>query len=269
MTRWAEGEPIILVRKQFQQLLHHSNDEEPLRNQLIIDFPTQMGLRTKEIRMTDLEDVDIDRGHLYIRNSKSKHLYPIPLPYSIAEKLEAYRRGRKEGYILKRLLGCSYSHIMKDQPISNKTVWDTWHRVAKRAGVQHPELYTPRLGRHYFAAMWALNPDPRKRGNLEVLRRILRHKNLSYTQIYLSRLIFVEDIKAELDRIHEIPSIGGDAKNLYNQQYEQAELREECLTCPAFQVCKYKDELARCEAANGCRFRYKIMERAKPSERQG
>lgn len=264
MSHWAQSEPIILVRKQFQELLNHSANHEPLRNQLIIDFPTQMGLRTKEIRMAYWEDVDIDSGHLFIRNSKSKHLYPIPISYRIAEKLEAYRRNGTKGFILRRLLGCGYSHIMKDKPISNKTVWDTWHRVARRAGVQHPEIYTPRLGRHYFAAMFALHPDPRKRGNLEVLRRILRHKSLTYTQIYLSRLIFVEDIKAELDRIRNIPNIGGDVQSLYNQQqYEQVEFREECLTCPAFRVCKHKEELARCEAAGPCRFRQKILERAK------
>lgn len=264
MQLWAQGDPIILVRKQFQQLLNHSAEHEPLRNQLIIDFPTQMGLRTKEIRMAFWEDVDVDSGHLFIRNSKSKHLYPLPLTYTIAQKLDQYRSpSDRRGVILRRLFGCSYSHQMKGQPISNKTVWDTWHRVARRAGVQHPEIYTPRLGRHYFAAMFTLHPDPRKRGSLEVLRRILRHKTLTYTQIYLSRLIFVEDIKREFNRIRQIPQIGGDVKSLYNQELEQVEVREECLSCPACPVCKHKYELARCEAASGCKFRPKILERAK------
>lgn len=263
MERWAHRQPIILVRKQFEQMLRHSNEHEPLRNQLIIDFPTQMGLRRNEFRLARWEDADVDSGNLYIQNSKSKHLYPIPISYEIAEKLERYRHGCQEGYILTRLLGASYSYKHEGRPLGKTRIRDIWHGVARRANLQHPELYTPQLGRHYFAAMWALHPNPKKRGNIEVLRRMLRHKSLTYTQIYLSRLIFAEDIKREFDRIRKIPHIGGDVPSLFNPEYEQVELREECLTCPAVHVCKYKYELARCEAASGCKFRPKILERAK------
>lgn len=262
MKHWTTGEPIILVRKQFKQLLHHSNNEEPLRNQLIIDLPTQMGLRTKEIRMAHWEDADIDTGRLTIQNSKSHHLYPIPIPYEIAEKLATYCKHEsireKKGFILRRLLGCGYSHLKKGVPLRNETIWKTWHSVAQRAGIRHAELYTPRLGRHYFAAMWI-----KAHGNIEALRRILRHKSLAYTQIYLSRLVFFEDVQAEYNRIHNIPQIKGENRKLYSPEYEQVQLCEECLTCPAMRVCKYKEKFSQDEAASGCRFRLLIEERAK------
>lgn len=33
----------------------------------------------------------------------------------------------------------------------------------------------------------------------------MRHKSLAYTQIYLSRLIFYEDIKREMQRLQALP----------------------------------------------------------------
>lgn len=93
MQLWSGRKPIILIREQFEQLIRHSNENEPLRNQLIIDFPTLMGLRRNEFRLVRWEDAHIDTGHLYIRNSKNKHLYPMALPYQVAEKTKQTKLG--------------------------------------------------------------------------------------------------------------------------------------------------------------------------------
>lgn len=191
------------------------------------------------------EDSNIESGRLIIRDSKSKRPYPLPLTYDLAKKLEAYRSEiTPVKYVLKRLEGRSYSHIMEGKPISNKTVWDTWGRVARRAGLEKPELYTPRFGRHYFAAMWN-----KRGGNLEVLRRILRHKTLTYTQIYLNRLIFFEDIREEYDRIAGLPVQKPSLASTSSQEY-----REFCYDCDHFSVCKHKEEIALCVAASGCKY---------------
>ena len=113
--------------------------------------------------------------------------------------------------------------------------------------------------------MSTYHPDPQKRLSLETLRRILRHKNLAYTQVYLSRLVFFEDIQADYDRVHNIPHIRDEHK-MYSLEMEergQVELREECLTCPAQSVCKYKELLARVPVAGPCRIRPKILKLAR------
>jgi len=205
MSIWRQNEDtIILVKKDFQRLINYSNTYEPLRNQLIIDFPTQMGMRPLEITHLRWEYTNIDSGRVTIKNSKSKRLYPIPLSYDVAEKMERYAK-QKQGYVIGRLLGSAYSNQMRGQPISREYLWRVWRRIARRAKLGNWRSFTPRLGRHYFAAISTYHRDPQKRLNLETLRRILRHKNLAYTQVYLSRLVFFEDIQADYDRVHNLP----------------------------------------------------------------
>ena len=263
MQHWNSGKPIILQRSEFQKLFHHIRQHEPLRNQLIILFPSKMGLRTREMRTLQWRDINIADGRVTIQNSKSKHFYPIPLSLEIAEALEEYQRGH-EGYVLRRLRGYSYSHLKAGKPITNVIIWKTWHKAARRAGLSNPRLYTPRLGRHYFAAKSTFHPNPNKRLNLETIRRILRHKNLAYTQVYLSRLVFFEDIQADYDRVHNLP-IKQDVNKMYSLEMEESgrvELREECLTCPAQSVCKYKELLAQVPVAGPCRRRPQIVKLA-------
>lgn len=252
---------IIIIRKQFQKFLQHSRQHETLRNQLITDLPCLMGLRIWEISHLYWQGVNTSEGRLTIINSKSKYEYPLPLPYSLAEKLEAYRRGRQKGFVIRRLHGAAYSETKKKQPLTNCAIWETWRRIAKRAGIEDWEKFNPRLGRHYFTAMAAYHPNSEKRLSLETIRRILRHKDLNTTQLYLARLVVFEDIQRDYSRLHTIPQIQ-DRKNLscQNMEYGQVELREECLTCPAVQVCKYKEQYSRDEAADGCRFRKKMLE---------
>jgi len=259
------GKPVILVKQEFQKLFTYSRRHEPLRNQLVIDFPTKMGLRSGEITQIYGSDININQGRLNIRNSKSGHIYPIPIPYEIAEKLERYRY-RQDKPLIRRLLGGSYTESRGGTPMHPTSLLQLWHRVAKRAQLETPKIYTPTLGRHYFAAMWAFHPNPEKRGNLEMLRRIMRHKNLAYTQVYLSRLVFFEDIKRDYDRIHNIPQIKDENKMYMSPEVVdqgQVEIREECLTCPAQSVCKYKELLAQVPVAGPCRRRPKILKLAK------
>ena len=194
-----------------------------------------MGLRTKEITKLKWVDLDIPKGSLFIEDSKSKRRYPIPLNYVVAQKLEEYReeqRNPEKGLIIRRIRGAPYGHKFKCKPLSNAYLWRLWRQIAKRADLKHWEDFTPRLGRHYFAATWS-----KRGGNLEVLRRILRHKNLEYTQVYLSRLIFYEDVREEYDRVHDLPVIERRPMNA-GPRY-----REFCYECIHFPVCGFKQQM--------------------------
>jgi hypothetical protein len=92
--------------------------------------------------------------------------------------------------------------------------------------------------------------------NLEVLRRILRHKSLAFTQIYLSRLIFWEDMQQEYERIQDAPFVGrvpvpppqlAATASLLSPFYQ-----EWCVTCMHARLCKLCDQTP--AWALGCRF---------------
>lgn len=253
-SHFASGPPIVLIRRGFQRLFRHAAAHEPLRNQIIIAFPTRMGLRTGEIVALYGHDIKIDTGRVMVTNSKSKHVYPIPLPYSIAEILERYEYS-KDQPLIQRLLGSSY-RSRNGTPLHPTAITKLWHEIALRAGLDNPELYTPTFGRHYFAATSAFNPDPKKRLNIETIRRIMRHKSLAYTQVYLSRLVFFEDIQADINRVQEIPGVTkkmraypsvnvvGGGRGDSSQAF-----RDFCYECTHFPICKYKEEMAACAIA--------------------
>jgi len=79
------------------------------------------------------------------------------------------------------------------------------------------DRYNLRLLRHYFTATFAIGRD-NKPGNLEVLRRILRHKSLAFTQVYSSRLIFYAGIKEEHDRFQRVPQINGPNGGVHTEK---------------------------------------------------
>jgi hypothetical protein len=55
----------------------------------------------------------------------------------------------------------------------------------------------PRLLRDYFAAYWFYV----KKGNLEVLRQILRHESIDMTDHYVRSMVFQEDIESEYRKV--------------------------------------------------------------------
>lgn len=254
------GPPIIIIRLDFQKLFQYSELHEPLRNQLIIDLPCKMGLRSGEITRLLWQDLDIKTGRLIIRDSKSKRRYPIPVNYTLAQKLEEYREEQdypKKGLLMRRFKYSPFSQKHHNRPMHPTNILRVWHKMSKRAELENPKMFTPRLGRHYFAADWS-----KRGGNMEVLRRILRHKNLAYTQIYLSRLVFYEDVKQEFDRIYELPMkaeempLSRPANVVGNGPAigSPSTFRESCHTCDHFGVCKYKEAMAQLPVAD-CRMR--------------
>ena len=239
------GPPIIISVENFTQLFDYVMDQETLRNQLIIDLPCQMGLRPLEMVSLRWENTNIDTGQLLIQDSKNKRPYPLPFNYQIAKKLQQLKPREGSGLIIKRLAQSPYSDQLNGSPISREYMWRLWRKIAKRAGIQEWKMFTPRFGRHYFAAMWN-----KRRGNLEVLRRILRHKSLEYTQVYLRRLVFFKDVQAEYQRIQEIPAIHTEERPTPKPADNY---RDDCRRCVHFKICRFKEDMAQLPIAD-CRM---------------
>lgn len=148
------------------QGLHHK-----LRDHLVVRIPLKTGIRSGELRMLTFEDIDWKRKRLYILDSKKKVMVPVPVDQETLELLREYGAGRK-------------GPLFPSQKGGSLTKWGlryTVKRVAKAAGLQFWRSMRFYVLRHTFAINWLRNG-----GNIEVLRRILRHTSLRTTQIYLN-----------------------------------------------------------------------------------
>lgn len=255
----STDKPIIIHRTDIEQLLAYP--KKP-RNQLIHELAALMGFRTGEITVQRREWINLETGRCYVKDSKKRELYPIPLNYRVAKLIAKVVANRTEGLLIRRFQGgrgIKNESIRNDEALTGDAIWQVVRDHAKRAGIQNWRDYNPRLLRHYFAASFAKGKDG-KPGNMEVLRRIMRHTSLMSTQVYLARLIFFEDVQEEYDRIHTLPierKQDLSVKKLNNQTAQQ------CLACPARSVCKYVEEAINAEWASGCRFYAEIMAEAK------
>lgn len=215
-----------------------------------------MGLRTNEIATARIENMNLNTGDLYITDSKRKELYPIPLSFEVAKLAEKVVGDREEGLVVQRRW-CYHGKTWED-PLSDENLWLLIRRYACAARIPNWEKYNLRLLRHFFAVTFARGHRDRP-GSLETLRRILRHKDLTYTQVYLSRLILWEDIKREYDEFQRIPNIE-DSQDLDGEAQDRAWYKRSafyqahCKNCDHEVVCRFKEEACQSEWVQRCRF---------------
>jgi len=255
----SRAKPIIIHRSDIDKLL--ATRKKP-RNQLIHELAAYMGFRTGEICTERIEWFDFETGRCYVMDSKKLELYPIPLNYRVAKLTAKVAGDKTEGLLIKRFQGgraIKMGDSRYEEPLTGDAIWQVVRRHARKAGIRNWQDYNPRLLRHYFAATFAKGKDG-KPGNMEVLRRILRHDSLLSTQFYLARLIFFEDVQDEYDRIHKLPL---EEENRLSVKKLNNQTTQQCLACPARSVCKHVEEAINAEWATGCRFYAQIMAEAK------
>lgn len=237
-----QSDAIIIRRADILRVHDYARQHCCLRDYLLIRLPMKIGLRTGEICGLRVENINFDDKTFYVLDSKRKHLYPLPLDVLTLQLIRDLIGPRQEGYVFTReVYSRSWSHTKGDKPLHITTVLVTVKKIASQAGVKG---LTPRLLRHYFAVTWL------KAGkNLELLRRILRHKSLAYTQFYLSRLVYFEDIQTEYESFQMGP--------LNPEPQSQTDKTEEltskiCSKCEKLPICKFADQMP--PWATGCQY---------------
>lgn len=246
---YSNAKPIIINRADVERLLARPGRKP--RNQLTLELAASMGLRTGEIVEARIEWFDIDHGKCLVMDSKKRELFPVPLNYRVARLVAQVAEGREKGLLIRRFAGGR--HIKKfyvhlEEPLTGDALWQITRTCARKAGIQNWREYTPRLLRHYFAASFAKGKDD-KPGNIEVLRRILRHDSLLTTQFYLARLIFFEDIQEEYDRIHALPIERKEPSKPVNST-----IALQCSECSARLTCKYQGDAIHSVWAISCKY---------------
>ena len=196
-SNWT-GEAIIIRRSDVEHVHAYAREHCSLRDFLIVHLPMEIGLRNSEIRTLRIENIDFESRSFDVLDSKKLELFPLPLDMLSLQLIKDLIEDRSEGYVFVHM--GSWTSAKHDVPLSHVEVWKITRDIAEEAGVQG---YNPRMGRHYFAAHWIFD----LKGNIVVLQRILRHKNLAITTIYVSKLSFFEDIQKAYEGIQNSPLV--------------------------------------------------------------
>jgi hypothetical protein len=194
---WA-GEAIIIRRSDVEHVHNYARQNACPRDFLIIHIPMKIGLRNSEIRTLKIENIDFENHSFEVLDSKKYELFPLPLDMLSLELIQDLIGERQEGYVFTHQ--GSWTQVKAEQPLSRVEIWQIVHDIAEEVGVKG---FNPRILRHYFAAHWIFD----LKGSLVVLQRLLRHKNLTVTTIYVSKLGFFEDIQKAYEGIQNSPLI--------------------------------------------------------------
>jgi len=232
----AQGEAIVISRRDVETVYQYARTQCDLRDHLMIRLPMKIGLRTREIATLTVEDIDFQSRMFQVLDSKKHRFYPLPLDVLTLQLIKDLTSG---------LQGLVFRHKTykkhEGKPLNNVSIWKTVRVIGEHAGVKG---FHPRVLRHYFAADWHIVQHK----SIETLRRILRHRNLSVTHRYLSRLVFFEDIQREYNGIQN-PYLSQVSSTQHTTFYE-----EFCSRCDHELTCKFKEKMCSCQAASGCRF---------------
>lgn len=239
--QFTSADAIIIRRVDVLKVHDYARAHASLRDYLIIRLPIKIGLRTSEIASLQIEDIDFGNRSFQVLDSKKHRYYPLPLDVVTLQLIQDLIKDKREGYVFTHQI---WKHRRQGEPLTRLTIWVRTSRIGEEAGVKG---YSPRLGRHYFAAEWHYI----KRKNSALLRRILRHKSLAYTQFYLSRLIFFEDLQREYEQTQNpyLEPNSARAKPLLTDFY-----RQWCSSCQHEPVCRIIDQMCASPGATGCRY---------------
>lgn len=234
----ASTDAIIIRRVDVQRVHDYAREHCDLRDYLIIRLPMKIGLRTGEICTFRIEKIDFTNRMFLVLDSKKYKEYPLPLDMVTLQFIKDLVGKRTDGYVFTHK---SWGRKRAGKRLLDQTIEAVVENIAEATGVKN---FSPRILRHFFAAEWHYIQHK----SIELLRRILRHKNLAYTQFYLSRLIFWEDLQREFNGVRNAPF----GEPMLNRFYQ-----EHCTRCASQPVCRFIDQMP--EWATGCHH-FKTME---------
>jgi len=124
------------------------------------------GMRVGEVSKLCVEDVDFEERTILVRKSKWRKDRIVFMEPTTAGLLKRYISHRTSGRVFN---------------VNPRRIQRIVKRMARAAGVRNADKVTPHKLRHTFAINWVQGG-----GDIESLRRILGHNDLSTTQIYLN-----------------------------------------------------------------------------------
>jgi site-specific recombinase XerD len=169
--------PKWIPPEQVEQLLKSCDQKRTTgqRNYAILLLLARLGLRSGEVVGLTLDDIDWEAGEITIRG-KCRRSDRLPLPRDVGEALARYLR-----YVRPR---CSTRHVFLRMKaphrefLGSAAVYSLVRRAFGHAGLK-PVQKGPHILRHSLATSML-----RKGASLGEIGQILRHRELTTTQIY-------------------------------------------------------------------------------------
>ena len=165
--------PVILDPEEVKNLLKQPSKRYPtgLRNKTIMSLMLHCGLRLSEIVNLKPGNLNLTKGKLRVESGKGKKDRDLAIPDYLNDLLEAWRNIRpKSNYFFSTLKGKKLSDRYTQQMVK---------RYAQKAGIN--KRVSPHTLRHTYATQYY-----RQTKDIETLRRILGHSDISTTTIYIT-----------------------------------------------------------------------------------
>jgi len=164
--------PVILEPEEVQNLLKQPNKRYPtgLRNKAIMSLMLHCGLRLSETVNLKPGNLNLTKGKLRIESGKVKKDRDLAIPDYLTDLLDTWRSIRPKSNF--------FFSTLKGRKLSDRYIQQMVKRYAQKAGIE--KKISPHT-RHTFATEFY-----RQTKDIETLRRILGHSNISATTIYIT-----------------------------------------------------------------------------------
>ena len=175
--------PEFVREETMNQLLDDVNFSEEfsgIRNRLIIEIFYFTGIRLAELVNLKEEDIDLERMQISVIGKRNKQRI-VPITGQLAESIKVYQLAREKIFEI-------------NKPNNNFFVTDKGHRIYRELVYRCVNSYlgmvstlhkkSPHILRHTFATHMLNNG-----ADLNAIKEILGHSNLSATQVYTHNTI--------------------------------------------------------------------------------
>lgn len=165
--------PIILDIEDGNRLLKIPSTRYPtgIRNKAIISIMLNCGIRVSEVANLKPSDINITKGTLRVVNGKGSKDRDLAMPEFTQELLKRWKDIRPKGDY--------FFSTLKGKKISIRYIYAFIVRYAKRAGID--KKISPHTLRHSYSTEFY-----RRTKDIETLRKILGHSDISTTTIYIT-----------------------------------------------------------------------------------
>ena len=165
--------PITLEPEEAQNLLKQPNKRYPtgLRNKAILSLMLNCGLRVSEVVNLRPGNINLTKGKLRVENGKGSRDRDLAIPEYLTDLFDSWRKRRPESNF--------FFSTLKGNKLSIKYLQQMVKRYALKAGIN--KRISPHTLRHTYATQYY-----KQTKDIETLRRILGHSDISTTTIYIT-----------------------------------------------------------------------------------
>ena len=165
--------PVILEPEEAKKLIKQPNKRCPtgLRNKTMMSLMLHCGLRLSEIINLRPGSINLTKGKLRVESGKGSKDRDLAIPEYLTDLFDSWRKKRPQSDF--------FFSTLKGKKLSIRYLQQMVKRYAQKAGLS--KRISPHTLRHTYATQYY-----KQTKDIETLRRILGHSDISTTTIYIT-----------------------------------------------------------------------------------